>query len=401
MRILTFTTLFPNATARNFGIFIYQRMAHVNQRSGNSVTVVAPVPWAPSWILATRWKSYARIPKVEQIGELTVYHPRYFLVPKVSMYIHGLLIFLGSFLLLRRLQKKIGFDCIDAHYVYPDGLAAVLAGRLLHLPVFVSARGTDINLFPSFRLLRPMIRWTLREAQGGIAVCKALADEMLLLGATQQRLTVIGNGVDVERFCSVDRAQARTTLGIPADTKVIVAVGALIARKGYHFLIPAIPGIIPLFPMLKLYIVGEGEQRSELQKLVHDLNLADHVVFAGNRPNEELNLWYSAADVSCLVSSREGWPNVVLESLACGTPVVATGLWGVPEILVSPDLGIMVEQNSAAIAQGLIEALSKKWDRRTIIEYAQKRTWDVVAEEVENYFEQILDQKHTTEARRH
>src|SRR5947208_5432961 len=244
MRILTFTTLFPNAAARNFGIFIYQRMAHVNRRAGNSVTVVAPVPWAPAWIPSSRWKSYAHIPKVEQIGELTVYHPRYFLVPKISMYVHGLLIFLGSFFLVRRLQKEIGFDCIDAHYVYPDGLAAVLAGRLLHLPVFVSARGTDINLFPSFRLLRPMIRWTLRKAQGSIAVSKALADEMLLLGATQQRLTVIGNGVDVERFRAVDRAQARTMLGIPVDAQVIVAVGALIPRKGYHFLIPAVPSII-------------------------------------------------------------------------------------------------------------------------------------------------------------
>ena len=404
MRILTFTTLFPNAAARNFGIFVYQRMAHVNRRSGNSVTVVAPVPWAPLWLPGTKWKSYAHIPKVEQIGELTVYHPRYFLIPKISMYVHGLLIFLGGFFLVRRLQKEIGFDCIDAHYVYPDGLAAVLAGRLLHLPVFVSARGTDINLFPSFRLLRPMIRWTLRHVQGSIAVSKALADEMMPLGATQQRLTIIGNGVDVERFRAVDCAQARTMLGIPVDAQVIVAVGALIPRKGYQFLIPAIPSIIPLFPALKVYMVGEGEQRSELQKLVHELNLTDHVVFAGNRPNEELNLWYSAADVSCLVSSREGWPNVVLESLACGTPVVATGLWGVPEILVSPDLGIMVEQNRAAIAQGLIEALGKKWDRQSIIEYAQKRTWDVVAEEVESYFEHMLskakDHYGDTETRR-
>src|SRR2546423_1370563 len=286
MRILTFTTLFPNAAARNFGIFVYQRMAHVNRRSGNSVTVVAPVPWAPLWLPGTKWKSYAHIPKVEQIGELTVYHPRYFLIPKISYFFLGVCTFPGGFFLWWRVQKEIGFDCIDAHYVSPDGLAAVLAGRLLHLPVFVSARGTDINLFPSFRLLRPMIRWTLRHVQGSIAVSKALADEMMPLGATQQRLTIIGNGVDVERFRAVDCAQARTMLGIPADAQVIVAVGALIPRKGYQFLIPAIPSIIPLFPALKVYMVGEGEQRSELQKLVHDLSLADYVVFAGNRPNE-------------------------------------------------------------------------------------------------------------------
>src|SRR6476646_10621347 len=135
MQILTFTSLFPNAADKTFGVFIYQRMAHVDKRAGNKVHVVAPVPYVPGWLKQTRWGTMARIPKVEQIGELTVYHPRYL-----------------------QLHKQIHFDCIDAHYVYPDCFAAVMIGRRLGLPVVASARGTDINLFPSFRLVRPMIR---------------------------------------------------------------------------------------------------------------------------------------------------------------------------------------------------------------------------------------------------
>jgi glycosyltransferase involved in cell wall biosynthesis len=388
MQILTFTSLFPNAADKTFGVFIYQRMAHVDKRAGNKVHVVAPVPYLPSWLKSSRWGAMARIPKVEQIGELTVYHPRYLLLPKVSMAFHGILIFLGSFLLVRRLHKKVGFNCIDAHYVYPDCFAAVLIGKLLHLPVVASARGTDINLFPSFRLVRPMIRWTLKNTAGNIAVCRALGDEMISLGAAKERVTVIGNGVDLDRFQPVDQSQARQKLDIPGDAQVIVSVGALIPRKGFQFLIPAVATIAARYPKLKAYIVGKGDP-SELKELARKHNVEDRIVLVGSRANEELKYWYSAADLSCLVSSREGWPNVVLESLACGTPVLATGLWGVPEILVSPELGIMVKQEVEDIAQGLDKALSRTWDRAVILGYARTRTWDVVAEEVDQYLTQV------------
>ncbi|HEY7406030.1 MAG TPA: glycosyltransferase, partial [Candidatus Angelobacter sp.] len=275
-----------------------------------------------------------------------------------------------------------------AHYVYPDCFAAVLIGKLLHLPVVASARGTDINLFPSFRLVRPMIRWTLKNTAGNIAVCRALGDEMISLGAAKERVTVIGNGVDLDRFQPVDQSQARQKLDIPGDAQVIVSVGALIPRKGFQFLIPAVATIAARYPKLKAYIVGKGDP-SELKELARKHNVEDRIVLVGSRANEELKYWYSAADLSCLVSSREGWPNVVLESLACGTPVLATGLWGVPEILVSPELGIMVKQEVEDIAQGLDKALSRTWDRAVILGYARTRTWDVVAEEVDQYLTQV------------
>jgi teichuronic acid biosynthesis glycosyltransferase TuaC len=389
MRILTFSSLFPNATDKTFGVFIYQRMAHVHRRPGNHVCVVAPVPYFPSWLRITRWNTLGEIPRREEIGGMTIYHPRYLMLPRVSMYVQGLLIFLGSFLLVRKLHRQNSFDCIDAHYIYPDCFAAVIIGKLLLLPVVASARGTDINLYPKFRGLRPMIRWTLKNTAGNIGVCQALADEMIALGAPSEKVTVIGNGVDLERFHAVDRTEARRNLEIPQDALVAVAVGALIPRKGFHFLIPAVASIAERFPKLRLYIVGKGDQ-AELKALAQSQGLADRVVFAGSRPNEELNLWYSAADVSCLVSSREGWPNVVLESLACGTPVLATGLWGVPEILVSPEFGIMVQQHIGEIAEGLSRTLTRPWDRNLIINYARTRTWSVVAEEVEKYFAYIL-----------
>lgn len=390
MRALTFTSLFPNSEDPVLGIFICQRMAHFARRAGNQVVVVAPVPYFPTWIGRTRWASFARIPTQETIGGLRVHHPRYLLVPRVSMPLHGLLMFFGSLPTLLRVRRSEYPDCIDAHYVFPDGMAAVLAGKLLGIPAFVSARGTDINLFPRFPLVRTMIRWTLSRATGIIAVCGALKEAMVDLGIPAEKIMVIGNGIDTGRFECLDRQEARRKVQIPREGRVVVAVGALIPRKGYQFLIPAMAKVLRDRADVCLYIVGEGSFRSSLEKLVIDHGLAERVHLVGSRPNEEVALWFNAADVSCLASSREGWPNVLLESLACGTPVVATRVWGVPEVITSPDLGLIVDQEPSSIARGLMSALEKPWDRDLLVRYARTRTWDVVAEEVEQYLNSRL-----------
>src|SRR5208283_2121159 len=170
MRILTFTSLFPNPANPNFGIFVFQRTSHLAQRQGNSVEVVAPVPYAPRFLKGTARGSVAAIPSTAVVGNLRVHHPRYPLVPKVSMPLHGLLMYAGCMSRVRNLHQQYRFDCIDAHYVFPDGLAAVLMGRSLGIPVVVTARGSDIHTFRDFRTVRPQIRWTLRHAAGVVAV---------------------------------------------------------------------------------------------------------------------------------------------------------------------------------------------------------------------------------------
>jgi len=385
MRVLSFTTLFPNSADPVHAIFVYQRLVHLARRPGNQVQVVSPIPYVPSGLHAERYRALRGIPPQEQIGGLQVWHPRYLLVPRVSMPLHGLLMFLGSLPLVRRLHRETPFDCIDAHYVYPDGLAAILLGKFLGLPVVVSARGSDINLFPSFRLIRPMIRWTLRKAAGIISVSQALKEAIIELHVPAEKITVIGNGVDSKRFQPVDRTAARHQLGLPEDARILVAVGALRPVKGYQFLLPAIAEILPRYPKLQLYILGEGDYRPKLEAMIEKLNLQGRVVLVGGKPNDELKNWYSAADVSCLLSSREGWANVLLESLACGTPVLATRVWGAPEVIVSPELGVLVEQDVHAISNGLELALGKSWDREFLLRHARSRTWDDVATEVERY----------------
>jgi glycosyltransferase involved in cell wall biosynthesis len=385
MRILIFTSLFPNAKRPDFGIFIFQRILHLARRSGTFLKVVAPVPYFPSWITSSRWGRYGLLPCEERVENLSVYHPRYPLLPVVLMPLHGLLMFVGSLLLVRRLHHQFRFDCIDTHYVYPDGFAAILLGKVLGLPVIVSARGTDINVFPSFPSIRPLIVWSLRKAAGIIAVSTSLKNAMIGLGLPADKILVIPNGVDTNRFHPLPPGEARRNLGLPKDGKIIVCVASLTEGKNHSLLISAFAKMLGDSRGAKLFLIGDGPLRPALQELIGKLRMQENVILVGAKPNQELALWYSAADVSCLVSSREGWPNVIMESIACGTPVVATRVGGVPEIIYSSELGLLAEQNSDSIAVALESALTKAWDRDALALHAQSRGWDEVANEVEQY----------------
>jgi teichuronic acid biosynthesis glycosyltransferase TuaC len=393
LRILTFTALYPNRVNPLQAIFIHQRVKHLARRRGNSVEVIAPVPYSPSWLPVPRWSQFSLIPREEEIDGTRIHHPRYPFLPGISMPAHGMLMYVASLSLARRLCREKPFDCIDAHFVYPDGFAAVRLGERLGLPVVVSARGTDINVYPSFRLIRPMLRWTLTHAAGAIAVSADLKNKMIALGIPEAKIQVIANGVDTERFQPLDAKSARKQLGLPEEGPIAVSVGSLIESKGHHLLIAAIAKLAAQFPKLRLYVVGEGAYRAKLEELVREKQLQDKVFLLGNRPNEEMSLWFCAANVSCLISSREGWPNVVSEALACGTPVLATRIGGIPEIVTSPELGMFVERHVDSVAAGLEQALTKSWNREQIARHSRSRSWDAVAAEVEAFLKSKVPPK--------
>ncbi len=383
MRILTFTSLFPNTLNSNFGIFIFQRTSHLAKRDGNLVEVVAPVPYAPKFLRRTGRGSVAAIPATEVIGDLRVHHPRYPLVPKVSMPLHGLLMYAGCMASVKRLHEQHRFDCIDAHYVFPDGLAAVLIGRSLGVPVVVTARGSDIHTFRDFATIRPQIRWVLRNAAAVVAVSNSLATMMRELEPALHDVHVIGNGVDGRCFFREDRLAARVKLGLDPQDKVVVSVAALKPVKGPDLLVRAASLLKQNFAHCKVLFAGAGPELDTLQRLAKQLDCADVCRFVGPVPNEQLRTYFSAADVSCLASREEGWPNVILESLACGTPVVATRVGAAPQLLADPELGIIVDPTPDAICAGLSQTLEQRWNPQTISAYAKGHTWENVAASVD------------------
>ena len=393
MKVLVFTSLFPNNVYPNHGVFIKERMSQFAKLDACEVKVVAPVPYYPPIKLGWRW-TFSQIAREEIVDGIEIYHPRYFIVPKVGMVFYGWLMFFSVLGAVRRIHKKFKFDLIDAHYVYPDGFAAVVLGWIFGKPVVVSARGSDINLYAKLPLIRRLLQFTLRKADKVISVCMALKRAMMEIGVPAEKIQVVPNGVDLAKFYPMNKDVARKNLQIPADKKIIVSVGGLIPRKGFDLLLKAIKILRVECNLDNLYlvIIGEGPFRKELEKLILSLGLTNSVRLVGAVPHDTLGLWYSAADLSCLTSSREGWPNVLLESLACGIPVVATNTWGVPEIITSDEIGLLTEQNEVAIAETIRLALAREWHTKALLLYAKNYTWRRTALGVLNVFQSTLNE---------
>jgi glycosyltransferase involved in cell wall biosynthesis len=267
------------------------------------------------------------------------------------------------------------FDLIDAHYYYPDGVAAALLARWLGKPFVVTARGTDINLVPRYPLARAMIRWAARRAAASITVCQALKDEMEALHVDGDKITVLRNGVDLLRFAPIPQSQARARLRVSG--KVALCVGHLIERKGHHLAIEAMRDL----PDWQLLLVGGGEMETQLRQLATRLGVQERVRFEGPVAQDSLCDYYSAADALILASSREGMANVLLEALACGTPVVATRVWGTPEVIAAPEAGELIESRDAAAIVQALKRLSQRHIRREDTRrYAEGFNWDATSQ---------------------
>jgi teichuronic acid biosynthesis glycosyltransferase TuaC len=373
MKILSFSTLFPNAEQPAHGIFVEQRLRNLLAAGEVECRVIAPVPWFPA--KNERWGQYARFaraPYRELRHGIDVRHPRYAVIPKVGMTVAPWLLALAvRNEIAKVLAEGYDFDVLDAHYYYPDGVAAALLARWFRKPLVITARGTDINLIPRYQLARRMILWSAAQAAASITVCQALKDELIRIGAQADKITVLRNGVDLTFFRPLDRAALRRSFGWSGP--VLLSVGHLIERKGHHLVIEAAS---KLPPDVRVVIVGEGPECDALTAQIRNLGLGERVQLLGARTQQQLVELYSAADALVLASDREGMANVLLEALACGTPVVGTAAWGTPEVLRHPAAGVLVQERSAsAIAEACQQLLRNYPDRNATRTYAESFSW--------------------------
>jgi glycosyltransferase involved in cell wall biosynthesis len=388
MKILTFTTLYPNNVKNSHGIFVEQRLRNLLKLKGISAKVIAPVPWFP--FSSEKFGQYALFSKVEKTEErfgIHVEHPRYPLIPKIGMTISPILMALWLYPVLKKMLKNgDDFDIIDAHYFYPDGVAASLLGKWLKKPVVITARGTDVNLIPKFYFPRKMILWAANYATEIVTVCQALKDELVALGVEDSKIHALRNGVDLQFFHPQDRNEARKKHNIHRPT--ILSVGHLVERKGHHLVIEAMTHL----PEYNLLIAGDGEEMAALKKLVHDLNVIGRVNFLGSVSHDALVGIYSAVDLLVLASSREGWANVLLESMACGTPAIATNIWGTSEVITSSEAGMLIETRSAEAIVEAVRTIEKKMpSREATRRYAEKFSWGETVNRLYTLFEKIVN----------
>ena len=375
VRVLVFSTLYPNAAQPNHGVFVENRLRHTLELGGIEATVLAPVPYFPSEHRAFgRYATFARAPRSEARHGLEVLHPRYLVIPKVVGWTPEFLYRCGL-RAIRDLQAQgRRFGVIDAHYFYPDGVAAARLARELKLPVVITGRGSDLTHAPETPHLRAQIHWAAHEASALVTVCEDLRRKLLRMGAPEARTLVLRNGVDLTRFRPVDREAARASLGV--DGFVLLSVGSLIPRKGHELTIEA----LTRHPDCTLLIAGQGPMRGELEALAQRLGVAERVRFLGEILHADLPKVYSAADVMVLASSREGWANVLLESMACGTPVIATDVNGAREIVRSPAAGLLVRNRTATSLAAVLEKLrSSMPSREATRRYSEGFGWEEIA----------------------
>ena len=379
MKILMFSSLYPSSVRPIHGIFVETRLRELLKTGQVEAKVVAPVPWFP--FKSARFGDYARFavtPRFEHRHGVDVHHPRYVLLPKVGMHMAPYTMARGALATVRQLQSEgFDFDLIDAHYYYPDGVAAGLLARWLGKPFVVTARGTDLNLISQYPIARKLILQTAAQARASIGVCQALMQSLQELGADASKLHTLRNGVDLQRFTPEPRIAARRRLGLREEGHYLLSVGHLIERKGHHIAIEALADL----PGVQLLVAGDGPERAALKALASRLGVAQRVHWAGVVPQTELKWWYNAADALALCSSREGWANVLLEAMACGTPVIATNIWGTPEVVSTPAAGLlMTQRNAQSLAQAWRQLMASLPSREDTRLHAEMFSWDATTQ---------------------
>lgn len=382
LRVLLFTNLFPNPVDKTRGVFTEQLARELEEIC--DVTVICPLPWFPNFEFLRRfprWFEFAQVPNEYTIRGLKVYSPKYIVLPRISEPLLGMLMFLGTYFTVRRLHRSMKFDVVNSMWLYPDSVAAGWIAQRLRIPMVPTALGCDVNRMLNEGGKRRQILSMLQRARSITAVSEALREGMVSHGIPGIRISTIPNGVDKSLFHIRDKQVSRESLGLPSGKKIALYVGRLSEEKGLTTMVKAIGRLQVRHSDLLFCVVGDGPLLSELKSLAQSLNIAENFLFAGQQDHIAVAAWLGACDVFCLPSLREGCPNVVIEALSSGRPVVASRVGGIPD-MVRADTGILVEpQDIEGFAEALDSALYvRTWDEAGIADSMSSATWRSAAE---------------------
>jgi len=393
IKVLVLSSLFPSKVSPNHGIFVREQLKEIRKLC-SVVGVISPIPWMPLQNILSRKGSNKISTSEEEWDNIKVYHPRHFLIPKLTVYLNGFLYFISVCLFLRRKKELANFDILHVHFAYPAGFAGVLLGKMLKRRVVLSVRGTDINYFPKNPILKTFIKYALKNVEEIIAVSDALKEKVSELGIDENKITIIPNGINLELFKPISKKIAREKAGLTDHKKVILFVGSFVKVKGVEYLLEAFKEICTSNNSsgITLVLIGSGPLYATIKKKICDYGIDGRVLLKNSIPHKEIPMWMSSSDVFCLTSLNEGRPNVLYEAIACGIPVVATNVGGISEIIVSRKLGELVTpKNLTEIENALKRVLNKGWDIQSIRHYALSHSVTKYSEKVVEVYRKCLN----------
>jgi len=392
MKVIVVTTFFPNACTPQRGLFVKNLLTAMKGES--DIEVIAPTPYKPKLISTGVWDCLSRLKSKTVLDGLPVDHTRVFMIPKFE-FITGLSYFLS---IVKVIYEKIKEEktILHAHRAFPDAVGVALAARIFKIPFVITAHGSDINIAAKRKLLRWQVNWALRSADVVIAVSNPILKQIdAMIPARKNTLIKIPcAGFDPVYFYPADQLKSRLERGLEAGGKYVLFVGNLLPIKGIEILLSAwsyLQSGEKFDKNVKLIIVGDGPKELALQDLASEICQKGTVLFAGTQDHKLIPCWINSADVTCLPSFNEGTPNIVIESLACGVPVVASNVGGIPDIFENRMSGILVEPGDVeALALALLTALTFQWDKEQLVKSVDGYQWKRLASRNLQVIEKIV-----------
>jgi len=385
LRVLTLSTLFPDASRPNFGIFVEQQTLSLARQPDVTVRVVAPLG-IPPWPLSRhpRYRGLAQLPHHETWKSLDLRRPRFTNVPGTQGRFHARMLEKALIPVLTELRRDYPFDLIAAEFFFPDGPAAVALGRRFGVPVSIKARGSDVHRWAMHGPTAAQLLAAGRAADGVLAVSSAMRDDMIRLGMPSERIELSLTGVDQQRFAPRDRATAKAVFGVTGP--LVVSIGALIGIKGHDIAIDAVTSL----PGVTLLIAGIGPEQAALQARIDRLGLGERIRLLGAVPHGEMPVLAAAADVMALASEREGLANAWVEALASGTPVVIPDVGGAREVVKDPAAGRIVERTPAAFAEAIAELIASPPPVDAVRAAARSFTWQANSDHLVDFYRRLV-----------
>lgn len=396
MKILLFSSLFPNSARPSLGVFVENRLCHLIEDTGIEAKVIAPIPFFPfKNKIFGKYADYARAPRFDMRDGVEIYYPRYFHLPVIGAFIQSKMMAWAGIRAAKKLIKQgYDFDVIDAHYLYPDGVAASEMSQAVGKPFTMTARGSDVTEIFPVSPYDARITDAAKVAGKVMTVSESLRQGLIAGGVDGAKVETLRNGVDTAIFYPDGFETARERVlqacgieTIAPDSKLFLSVGWLITRKRNHLMVDAMVER----PNDHFIMIGDGPERRALESQAQKLNVADRVHFLGQKEHKDLRLYLSGVDILTLMSDREGWPNVLLEAMACGTPVVSTNAGGVSEFVNVPVAGrVVFSDKRRDILTEIDQLLSHYPLREDVVAYAERFSWLETSLKQEAIFEALV-----------
>ncbi len=370
--------MFPSPVRPVMGTFVLDLARYINKKE--NVTILSPVPVFPWSHKTEKYKDYDMIPRKLCLEGLNVYYPRFFMIPKFLKSTDGF--FYAVCVFLQAIRYLIKTDLIIAHWTFPDAFSCIIWKRLIKRKLVLVVHGNEsIHYYEPPSLKKYLIGKTIKNVDHIVAVSNDLRKKIIeKYKVPSNKISVIPNGVDFNKFVPKNKKDARKKLNLPVGKKIFITVARLSPEKNLSLLLDA-------FSMIKkesqplLYIIGDGPEFKSLYAKIKSENMENNVNLMGAIPHEEIHLWMSAADFFVLPSKREGTPVVIGEAFACGTPVIASSVGGIPDLINSNELGILTQPDSvSSLCEALRTALKKEWDREVIKDAGLKLDWKDIAD---------------------